>query len=139
MYAPAVGAATETIDQRVHDGDRRVLPAEHAGGGRGGAQRVPKALLLLGDAVRQRARVRLSERAQRRRKEGATAEKASPGWAELLRRVFGVDGWQCPCCGKRMTLRTIVIGAPASTRIVSGLLHARAPPEGGGGDADRGA
>ncbi len=38
-----------------------------------------------------------------------------------------------------MTLRTIVIGAPASTRIVGGLLRARAPPEGGGGGADRGA
>lgn len=86
-----------------------------------------------------KAEARLSLKLVKRRKEGARAEKDSPGWAELLRRVFGVDGWQCPCCGKRMTLRTIVIGAPASTRIVSGLLHARAPPEGGGGGADRGA
>ena len=43
------------------------------------------------------------------------------------------------CERKRMTLRTIVIGAPASTTVVSGLLRARAPPEGGGAAADRGA
>jgi hypothetical protein len=86
-----------------------------------------------------KAEARLALKLVKRRKKGARAEKDSPGWAELLKRVFGVDGWQCPCCGKRMTLRTIVIGAPASTRIVSGLLRARAPPEGGGGGADRGA
>jgi hypothetical protein len=91
-----------------------------------------------------RAEARLALKLVKRRKEGARTEKDSPGWAELLRRVFGVDGWQWSpatpaCCGKRMTLRTTVIGAPASTRIESGLLHARAPPEGGGGGADRGA
>ena len=84
-----------------------------------------------------KAEARLSLKLVKRRKEGATTGEDTLGWADLLKRVFGVDGWQCPCCGKRMTLRTIVIGAPASTRIVSGLLHARAPPEGGGGGVDR--
>ena len=87
-----------------------------------------------------KAEARLWLKLVKRREAGVTtAEVDSPGWADLLKRVFGVDGWQCPCCGKRMTLRTIVIGAPASTTVVSGLLRARAPPEGGGAAADRGA
>ena len=28
-------------------------------------------------------------------------------WAELLWRVFAVDGWRCPRCGGPMTLRTV--------------------------------
>jgi hypothetical protein len=38
-----------------------------------------------------------------------------------------------------MKLRTIVLGAPASTTVVNGLLRARAPPDGGGLSDDRGA
>lgn len=30
--------------------------------------------------------------------------------------------------GKRMALRTVVLGPPASTAVVRGLLHARGPP-----------
>ena len=85
-----------------------------------------------------KAEARLSLRLVKRR--GAAGKVVdAPGWADLLKRVFGVDGWQCPCCGLRMTLRTIVIGAPASTTVVSGLLRARAPPERGGEGDDRGA
>ena len=50
-------------------------------------------------------------------------------WAELLRRVFHVEGWNCPDCGKRMRLRTVVLGPPASTVVVRGLLHSRGPPD----------
>ena len=49
-------------------------------------------------------------------------------WAELLRRVFHVEGWNCPDCGKRMRLRTVVLGPPASTSVVSGLTRSRGPP-----------
>ena len=49
-------------------------------------------------------------------------------WAELLRRVFGVDGWSCPECGKAMTLRTVVVGPVVSGRVVRSLLRSRGPP-----------
>lgn len=50
-------------------------------------------------------------------------------WSELLRRVFGLEGWNCRTCGKPMTLRAVVFGPPASTRILIGLDGcARAPP-----------
>ena len=41
-------------------------------------------------------------------------------WAELLPRVFRVDGWECPHCRQQMSLRTVVIGMPACTRILTG-------------------
>ena len=41
-------------------------------------------------------------------------------WAELLQRVFRVDGWECPHCSEQMSLRTVVIGMPACTRILTG-------------------
>ncbi|MFT6234561.1 MAG: hypothetical protein ACJAZO_005084 [Myxococcota bacterium] len=44
----------------------------------------------------------------------ALSKKATPGrnardrtWAELLWRVFAVDGWRCPRCGGPMTLRAV--------------------------------
>jgi len=49
-------------------------------------------------------------------------------WAELLRRVFRVEGWQCPHCAKPMKLRSIVIREPATTQVLSGLLRATGPP-----------
>ena len=51
-------------------------------------------------------------------------------WAYLLRRVFDAQGWNCPCCEKRMVLRAVVKGPPASLRILSGLTaSSRGPPE----------
>ena len=50
-----------------------------------------------------------------------------PGWADLLKRVFGVDGWLCDC-GSTMKLRAIVIREPATTRVVRGILRATGPP-----------
>lgn len=52
----------------------------------------------------------------------------APGWADLLKRVFGVDGWRCDGCGQPMKLRAIVIREPATTRVVRGVLGARGPP-----------
>ena len=66
------------------------------------------------------------------------ADDAPPGWAELLKRVFGVDGWECPDCGKRMHLRTVVVGSPASMTIVAGLLRSTGPPAPRRGGDDQG-
>jgi hypothetical protein len=51
----------------------------------------------------------------------------APGWADLLERVFAVDGWRC-LCGRTMELRTIVIRPPATTRVLAGLERATGPP-----------
>ena len=50
------------------------------------------------------------------------------GWAELLTRVFGVDGWRCPDCGGRMSLRTVVEGGPSAGVIARSLLRSTGPP-----------
>ena len=89
------------------------------------AEVVPKVATSDEARATARAELRLVRRAAKRAR---NAGDEAPCWAELLKRVFGVDGWKCPGCEKRMTLRTIVVGAPASTRIVTGLLRARAPP-----------
>jgi hypothetical protein len=50
-------------------------------------------------------------------------------WAELLLRVFSVDRVACPHCGEAMSLRTVVVRPPATTRVLRGLcLSARGPP-----------
>jgi serine/threonine protein kinase len=54
--------------------------------------------------------------------------REAPGGADLLWRVFQVDGWACPACGGRMRLRMVVDLAPAAKRIATGLLRSRAPP-----------
>lgn len=84
-----------------------------------------------------RASLRLVKRAAKRGRV-KVADDAPPGWAELLRRVFGVDGWACPDCGKRMRLRTVVVGSPASTTIVTGLLRSTGPPAPRRGGDDQG-
>ena len=52
-------------------------------------------------------------------------------WAQLLFRVFGVEGLRCDC-GGWMEVHAIVIGQPATTRALRALqptlLGARAPP-----------
>ena len=55
-------------------------------------------------------------------------EAPAPGWADLLWRVFQVDGWRCPLCGGTMRLRMVVDVAPAASRIAAGLLRDRGPP-----------
>ncbi len=80
-----------------------------------------------------RAALKLVKRDGRRRR--AEAGQPEPrGWADLLRRVFGVDGWlwspATPAqCGRPMRLRSVVIGDPATSRVIAGLLSARGPPD----------
>ena len=80
-----------------------------------------------------RAALKLVKRDGRRRK--AEAGQPEPlGCAELLRRVFAVDGWAwspaTPArCGQPMRLRAVVLGAPATSRVIAGLLRARGPPD----------
>ena len=58
---------------------------------------------------------------------GTRTNDRALGWADLLWRVFTVDGWRCEC-GATMQLRTVVIGPPASTRIIDRLVAATGPP-----------
>jgi len=69
---------------------------------------------------------RRSERLTRRPRVRLLGERAS--WAELLRRVFGVDAYRCPRCGGRLALRTLVVNPPATTKILRGLERAQGPP-----------
>ena len=69
-------------------------------------------------------------------------DDAPLAWAELLKRVFAVDGrlWSgaTPAnCGKRMHLRTVVEGSPAALTITSSLLRSTGPPRRPGGGDDR--
>ena len=52
-------------------------------------------------------------------------------WADLLYRVWGVDGWACPKCGERMRLRG-VMSPPQSMDVLQSLRRSagRGPPEG---------
>jgi hypothetical protein len=47
-------------------------------------------------------------------------------WAELLRRVFGGDGYRCPHCAGLLRLRTVVVGPPATTTILGHLARVTA-------------
>ena len=60
------------------------------------------------------------------RVEGASTSSRWWSWVELLARVFSVDAFQCPRCSCRFELRAIVIGAPATSRILDGLARAEA-------------
>jgi hypothetical protein len=51
-----------------------------------------------------------------------------PSWADLLQRVFAVDGFRCPGCGERLRIRSLVINPPATNRIFEGLRRATGPP-----------
>ena len=72
------------------------------------------------------ARARRAERLTRRPRVRLAGERAS--WAELLRRVFGVDAYRCPGCGRRLALRTVVVHPPATTKILRDLERAQGPP-----------
>jgi hypothetical protein len=55
---------------------------------------------------------------------------ALAAWAELLLRVFGVDGLACPVCEHRLRLRALVLSGRPARRILAGLARsaARGPP-----------
>ena len=67
------------------------------------------------------------ERPRRPKLTKTPKDDARPGWADLLARVFAVDGWQC-VCGRIMEVRTIVIRPPTTTRVLTGLERATGPP-----------
>jgi hypothetical protein len=72
------------------------------------------------------------ERRQKRKLARVPARSPrTPGWADLLARVFQIDILACPRCNKPMQLRCIVIHPPATTRILRGLGAPRAPPRPG--------
>jgi hypothetical protein len=53
-------------------------------------------------------------------------------WADLLWRLYLVNPWNCPHCGRRMLLKALVL-PPAAIRAVDGIYRAagksaRAPP-----------
>ena len=55
---------------------------------------------------------------------GSTQPSKNPDratWAELPKRAFGKDGWNCDRCDKPMKLRALVVNPPPTTRIVRGL------------------
>jgi hypothetical protein len=47
-------------------------------------------------------------------------------WAELLERVFAVDALCCPRCHGRMALRAVIVGWPATERVLDGIEKAMA-------------
>ncbi len=101
-----------------------------------GSEVVPK-VPTSSEAEREaRASLRLVKRDAKRGRD-KLPDDAPPGWGELLKRVFGVDGWECPDCGKQMKLRTVVVGSPASTAIVHGLLRSTGPPAPRGSGEDQ--
>lgn len=51
-----------------------------------------------------------------------------PGWAELLARVFGEDGFSCPHCHAPKVLRCLVLAPLATTKILRSLAKGTAPP-----------
>jgi hypothetical protein len=80
------------------------------------------------------ARRRAAEEARREGRKLVRRERRSRRsrwwpWADLLERVFHIDGWECPGCGGQMRLRAVVVGAPATTRILTGVgAMSRGPP-----------
>ena len=94
--------------------------------GGGPPDRVPK--VATSTEAKRQARAALKRvKAEDRRETSVRAEERRC-WAELLHRVFEVDGWACPHCNKPMKLRSIVIREPATMRVVSGLLRCTGPP-----------
>ena len=56
------------------------------------------------------------------------SENTQPSWADLMWRVFRVDGWRCPDCGGALRLRCVVENPPVATRIIEGLRRAATGP-----------
>ena len=70
-----------------------------------------------------------AEQATRKaRKLSREPTRDTPGWADLLLRVFGEDVLVCRHCRGPLTLRAVVVHPPATTRILDGLARARPPP-----------
>jgi hypothetical protein len=68
-----------------------------------------------------------------------TRKDAGLGWADLLLRVFGEDGFRCPTGAMPMKLRSVVTAPTIARRVLAGLTRAsaRAPPAPSSGGDDR--
>ena len=44
-------------------------------------------------------------------------------WAYLLERVFDVDSFSCPGCGKAMRVRNVLLGGKLTKKILRGLNY----------------
>ena len=67
----------------------------------------------------------------RRQKEPLKSKRLRPSWGEILYRVFAEDGWRCPGCGCRMTLRAVFEGGPTTSEEASlrrSTAGSRGPP-----------
>jgi hypothetical protein len=84
----------------------------------------PKLRSLLVPRRPPRAKTKRLVRRERRAKRRGRWEP----WAELLRRVFGGDGFRCPHCSGLLRLRTVVVGPPATTAILRDLALGSAVP-----------
>jgi hypothetical protein len=71
-----------------------------------------------------------AERRARRLTRHPRLDPAGEGssWADLLQRVFAVDGFRCSRCGERLRIRRLVVNPPATNRILEGLRRATGPP-----------
>lgn len=70
------------------------------------------------------------ERLLRRRDRRRRWRSAWCPWSLLLERTFGAAGFRCPRCGGTLRLRAVVLGPPATSRVLAGLKKtARAPPQ----------
>jgi hypothetical protein len=87
--------------------------------------------VLAGNAAWRKEVVPPPPKTPRRPKLARTPKPVGPddplGWADLLWRVFAVDGWLCRC-GRPMRIRSIVIHPPATTEVLDGLTRATGPP-----------
>ena len=66
----------------------------------------------------------------RRQKEPLKSKRLRPSWGEILYRVFAEDGWRCPGCGCRMTLRAVFEGGPTTSQVLASLRRSAAASRG---------
>ena len=61
--------------------------------------------------------------------------KASPGWRELIRKVYEVDPLTCPACAAQMKVIAFITAYPVIDKIIRHLgitfTHQRPPPTAG--------
>jgi hypothetical protein len=101
----------------------------HAGNAAWRKEEVPKAASSREAEREARLSLRLVKKGRKGRVDGPVPGAGAFCCAELLKRVLAVDGWACPSCGERMRLRAVVDGGGTPTRILTGQLRGRGPPD----------
>ncbi|MFN9945219.1 MAG: transposase [Planctomycetota bacterium] len=158
VLAPASGLRPKVVRRQTAAGEEEAAGAaagcRHGAGGGGGSQVVgadnaATTAMSAAAAVRRqhaerraRARLRVPHRSSRRR-----SRRQRLPWADLLRRVFGIDVLVCPkCAGSRRVLAAIhdpaaiarVLAALGLTAAGADPSECRAPPAAEGDAADDG-